>query len=67
VIIAELIGWKQSLLLSRGFGLISSLLLITFLPRKEKEEETRPEQNTVGKHLELKISDIMSVLLDKSV
>jgi MFS family permease len=67
VIIAELIGWKQSLLLSGGFGLISSLLLITFLPRKEKEEERQPEQNTVGKHLELKISDIRTVLLDKSL
>ena len=64
VIIAELIGWKQSLLLSGGFGLISSLLLITFLPRKE---EAPPEQNTVGKHLQLKISDIRSVLLDKSL
>jgi MFS family permease len=65
VIIAELIGWKQSLLLSGGFGLISSLLLITFLPRKEKEEGAQPEQKIVGKHLELKISDIRSVLLDK--
>lgn len=64
VIIAELIGWKQSLFLSGGFGLISSLLLITFLPRKE---EAQPEQNTVGKHLQLKISDIRSVLLDKSL
>ena len=64
VIIAELIGWKQSLLLSGGFGLISSLLLITFLPRKE---EAQPEQNTVGKHLQLKIADIRSVLLDKSL
>ena len=62
VIIAELIGWKQSLLLSGGFGLISSLLLITFLPRKEKEEGTHPEQNILGKHLELKISDIRRVL-----
>jgi len=67
VIIAELIGWKQSLLLSGGFGLISSLLLITFLPRKEKEEGRQPEQNIVGKHLELKISDIRSVLFDKSL
>ena len=67
VIIAELIGWKQSLLLSGAFGLISSLLLITFLPKKEKEEGTQPEQNIVGKHLELKISDIRSVLFDKSL
>jgi MFS family permease len=67
VIIAELIGWKQSLLLSGGFGLISSLLLVIFLPRKEKEEGTQPEQKTVGKHLELKISDIRRVLLDKSL
>jgi MFS family permease len=66
VIIAEFIGWKQSLLLSGGFGLISSLLLITFLPRKEKEA-TQPEQNTVGKRLDLEISDIRSVLLDKSL
>ncbi len=65
MIIAELIGWKQSLLLSGGFGLISSLLLITFLPRKEEEKEKgiQPEQ----KILELKISDIKSVLLDKSL
>jgi MFS family permease len=67
VIIAELIGWKQSLLLSGGFGLISSLLLITFLPRTGKGEGIQPEQNIVGKHLELKISDIRSVLLDKSL
>jgi MFS family permease len=67
IIIAELIGWKQSLLLSGGFGLISSLLLITFLPRKEKEEGIQPEQNIVGKHLELKISAIRSVLFDKSL
>ncbi len=66
-IIAELIGWKESLLLSGGFGLISSLLLITFLPRKEKEEGTQPEQKIIGKHLELRISDIRSVLLDKSL
>ena len=49
------------------FGLISSLLLITFLPRKEKEEGTQPEQNIVRKHLGLKISDIRSVLFDKSL
>jgi MFS family permease len=66
VIIAEFLGWKQSLLLSGGFGLISSVLLITFLPRKEKEA-TQQEKNSVGKHLELKISDIRSVLLDKSL
>jgi len=41
--------------------------LLLVLPRKEKEEGTQPEQNIVGKHLELKISDIRSVLLDKSL
>ncbi|HXX97548.1 MAG TPA: hypothetical protein VEL11_10590 [Candidatus Bathyarchaeia archaeon] len=40
-------------MLSGGLGLISSLLLITFLPRKEKEEGTQPEQNIVGKHLKM--------------
>jgi MFS family permease len=67
VIIAEFVGWKQSLLLSGSLGLISSLLLITFLPRKQKEQVKQPEQKIVGKHLELKILDIRSVLLDKSL
>ena len=37
VILAEVVGWKQSLLLSGASGLISSLVLIALLPRKEDE------------------------------
>lgn len=66
VVIADFIGWRQSLLLSGGLGLISSLLLITFLPTKEKEQVKKPEQKKI-KHLKLKLSDIKSVLLDKSL
>ncbi len=66
VVIADFIGWRQSLLLSGGLGLISSLLLITFLPTKEKEQVKEPEQKKT-KHLKLKLSDIKSVLLDKSL
>ncbi len=47
--------------------MISSLLLIGFLRRKQKEQVKQPEQKIVGKHLELKILDIRSVLLDKSL
>jgi MFS family permease len=66
VVIADSIGWRQSQLLSGGLGLISSLLLITFLPTKEKEQVKEPEQKK-NKHLKLKLSDIKNVLLDKSL
>lgn len=60
VIIAEIIGWRQSLLVSGGLGLISSLLLIVLLPRKEEEQES-------GRGFEIKVSDICRVLFDKSL
>jgi MFS family permease len=59
VIIAEIIGWRQSLLVSGGLGLISSLLLIVLLPRKEEQES--------GRGFEIKVSDICRVLFDKSL
>jgi MFS family permease len=46
--------------------LISSLLLIAFLPTKEKEQIEEPEQKKIKRH-KLKLSDIKSVLLDKSL
>lgn len=64
VIIAEIIGWRQSLLVSGGLGLISSLLLIVLLPRKEEQE---PEQQELGRGFEIKVSDIRRVLFDKSL
>ena len=64
VIIAEIIGWRQSLLVSGGLGLISSLLLIVLLPRKEEQE---PEQQELGRGFEIKMSDIRRVLFDKSL
>ena len=66
VVIADTIGWRHSLLLSGGLGLISSLLLIIFLPTKEKEHVKEPEQKKI-KHLKLKLSDIKSLLFDKSL
>jgi MFS family permease len=62
VIIAEIIGWRQSLLVSGGLGLISSLLLIILLPRKEEQE-----QQESGRGFEIKVSDIRRVLFDKSL
>ena len=68
VILVELVGWKQSLLLSGGLGLISSLLLVAFLPRKEeRQHHQQSQQNTIGKHFEIKISDIRNVLFDRSL
>ena len=64
VIIAEIIGWRQSLLVSGGLGLISSLLLIILLPRKEEQEL---EQQESGRCFEIKVSDIRRVLFDKSL
>jgi MFS family permease len=77
VILAEVVGWRQSLLLSGGFGLISSIFLIAFLPRKQREEgigeeeeqlqQQSQQQKAKGKHFQIKISDIRKVLFDKSL
>ena len=77
IILAEIIGWKQSLLLSGVFGLISSIFLIVFLPWKHGEEtegEEEPEQQQFqqqipkkGRHSQIRISDIRKVLFDKSL
>ena len=69
VILAEVVGWRQSLLLSGGFGLISSIFLIAFLPKKqdEYEEQLGQSQEAKGKHFHIKISDIRKVLFDKSL
>jgi MFS family permease len=75
VILAEVVGWRQSLLLSGGFGLISSLFLIAFLPRKqweereeqEEEQQQKLQQKAKRKYFEIKISDIRKVLFDKSL
>lgn len=57
VIIAEIIGWRQSLLVSGGLGLISSLLLIVLLPREE----------SAFRRIGIKMSDVRRVLFDKSL
>ena len=78
VILAEVVGWRQSLLLSGGFGLISSIFLIVFLPSKQLEEEEIGEegkqqqqqqshQQPKGKHFQITILDIRNVLFDKSL
>jgi MFS family permease len=77
VILAEVVGWRQSLLLSGGFGLISSIFLIVFLPSKQLEEEKIEEegkqqqqqshQQPKGKYFQITILDIRNVLFDKSL
>jgi MFS family permease len=77
VILAEVVGWRQSLLLSGAFGLISSIFLIVFLPSKhgqeggggevEKQQHQSQQQIPKGKHSQIKISDIRKVLFDKSL
>jgi MFS family permease len=65
IILAEVVGWRQSLLLSGVFGLISSVFLIAFLPRKWLEEEGGGGGG--GKHSQIKLLDIRKVLFDKSL
>jgi MFS family permease len=80
VILAGVVGWRQSLLLSGGFGLISSIFLIAFLPSKQLEKEEiggeggegkhqqlQSDQQPKGKHFQITISDIRKVLFDKSL
>jgi MFS family permease len=72
IILAEIIGWRQSLLLSGAFGLVSSIFLIAFLPREESNEEKRVKNNKNNKylkqkHYQIKKSDIGKVLFDKSL
>ena len=73
IILAEIIGWRQSLLLSGAFGLISGIFLVAFLPWREGnvegelQQQSQQQQNTKGKHFQIKTSDIGTVLLDKSL
>lgn len=72
VIIAEVVGWRQSLLLSGGLGLISGIFLIAFLPGKEDDDKNLKEQqersqNAKRKHSQIKISDVRNVIFDKSL
>ena len=72
VIIAEVVGWRQSLLLSGGFGLVSGIFLIAFLPGKEDDDRNLKEQyersqKAKRKHSQIKISDIRKVIFDKSL
>jgi MFS family permease len=78
IILAEIIGWRQSLLLSGVLGLISSIFLIIFLPRQkesnDKEKEEKQHQKRIQqqipnkqKHYQIKKSDIRRVLFDKSL
>jgi MFS family permease len=70
IILAEVVGWRQSLLLSGVFGLISSVFLIAFLPRKwleEEEEEEGGGGGGGGTHSQIKLLDIRKVLFDKSL
>ena len=78
IILAEIMGWRQSLLLSGVLGLISSMFMIAFLPRQEenndKEKEEKQHQKLIRqqipnkqKHYQIKKSDIRRVLFDKSL
>jgi MFS family permease len=72
IILAEIIGWRQSLLLSGVFGLISGIFLVAFLPRRDRNvegklQEQSQQQRTKGRHFQIKKSDIGKVLFDKSL
>ena len=72
IILAEIIGWRQSLLLSGTFGLISGIFLVAFLPRRDENvegelQQQSQQQKTKGKHFQIKKSDIGKVLFDKSL
>jgi MFS family permease len=72
IILAEIIGWRQSLLLSGVFGLISGIFLVAFLPRRDRNvegklQEQSQQERTKGRHFQIKKSDIGKVLFDKSL
>jgi MFS family permease len=55
VILAEIIGWRQSLVISGGVGLASGLLLILWLPKEDN----------LYRSFQIKIADVLRVLLDR--
>ncbi|HET7389705.1 MAG TPA: MFS transporter [Nitrososphaeraceae archaeon] len=58
VILAEIIGWRQSFVLSGGLGLVTSLLLVVLSPSKQQE-------NVRG--FKIRVSDIKRIIFDKSL
>jgi MFS family permease len=63
-IFAEVIGWKQSLIISGILGLVSGLSLVIGLPKEEEEEQKKVLHNT---KFQIKISDLRKTLLEKSL
>jgi MFS family permease len=70
-ILAEIIEWRQSLLLSGVLGLISSIFLFAFLPWKDGEEEKLQQQSqqqrAKGKYFQIMKSNIGKVLFDRNL
>ena len=71
-ILAEIIGWRQSLLLSGALGLISSIFLFAFLPWKDGEVEEKlqqqsQQQRAKGKYFQIMKSNIGKVLFDRNL
>jgi MFS family permease len=71
-ILAEIIEWRQSLLLSGALGLISSIFLFAFLPWKDGEEEEKlqqqsQQQRAKGKYFQIMKSNIGKVLFDRNL
>ncbi len=69
IILAEVVGWRQSLLLSGSIGLISSIFLIACLPKKQYNEnkDQEDQQQTKGKRFRTDIPNIRKLLFDKSL
>ncbi|MGA7899946.1 MAG: MFS transporter [Nitrososphaeraceae archaeon] len=69
IVLTEVVEWRQSLLLSGGIGLISSIFLIAFLPKKQyyEDKDQGGQQKIKGKRFQINISDIRNVLFDKSL
>jgi MFS family permease len=57
VILAQTTGWRQSLIISGGLGLVSGLLLIFWLPKEDNSYRS----------FGIKIADVLRVLFDRSM
>ena len=65
-IFAEIIGWKQSLIISGILGLVSGLFIVIGLPKGEEEQQERQKIQSNTK-FQIKIPDLRKILLEKSL
>jgi MFS family permease len=76
IVIAQIIGWRSSLILSGGLGLVTALLMNIVIPKSEGELTTN-DQNTTNKgndnanrqrrQAQFEITHILAVLSNRSL